>query len=72
MKAYEFLLNITKEGKPEIDPALLKILPKNQKIRGILLVEEAMDKKFRSNELNIQQQEFSYGFGPQEAVYDDF
>jgi bifunctional DNA-binding transcriptional regulator/antitoxin component of YhaV-PrlF toxin-antitoxin module len=72
MKAYEFPLSIDREGKITIPEELRKVLPKNEEIRCIALVQETEDKKFRSAMNDLSQQEFSYHFPPNEAVYDDF
>jgi bifunctional DNA-binding transcriptional regulator/antitoxin component of YhaV-PrlF toxin-antitoxin module len=72
MKAYEFPLSIDREGKVIIPEDLRKVLPKNEEIRCIALVQESADKKFRAELNDPNQQEFSYYMPPNEAVYDDF
>ena len=72
MKAYEFVMSVQKDGKITFPEELLKVLPRNEEIRGILLVQEVQDKKFKSSVNDIKGQEYSYYFPPNDAVYDDF
>lgn len=72
MKAYEFPLTVDRDGKVFIPEDLKKVLPRNEEIRCIALVPEAVDKKFRSATNDPNSQEFSYYLPPNEAVYDDF
>jgi hypothetical protein len=43
MKAYEFPVKIAPDGKIELPNKLSKLLPNNQTIRVIILVEEQTD-----------------------------
>ena len=45
MQAYEFKTKANNEGKIQIPPDILKKLKKNQKIKLIIMTEEANDKE---------------------------
>lgn len=72
MKAYEGNIHLTKAGKVIVPEELLKLLPKEENIRAIFLVDEPIDKKFKSAVTDIKTQEYYYGLPLDEAVYDDF
>ncbi|MCE1189631.1 MAG: hypothetical protein LWX56_10885 [Ignavibacteria bacterium] len=72
MKAYECLIRISKEGVITIPPKLMKILPKEQDLRSLVLVPEAEDQKYRTAVNDINQQEFSYYIPPSEGIYDEY
>lgn len=45
MKAYEFPIKVTPEGKLELPEALLKLLPSDQVVKVIFLISERGDTK---------------------------
>ncbi|HRI46210.1 MAG: hypothetical protein KF721_00735 [Ignavibacteriaceae bacterium] len=72
MKAFEFMLKTDSKGKVCIPDEVIKLLPKNQSIRMILLIEEEQDKKINSSVTEIRAQEYYYALKDNEPVYDDF
>jgi len=72
MKAYEGLLKIDKDGKIFIPEELLKLLPKNENIRAVFLIDEPIDKQYKSAVSDNKVQEYYYGLPVDQAVYDDF
>ncbi len=72
MKAYEGQIKINKDGKVFIPEELLKLLPKEDNIRAIFLVDEPIDKHYKSAVSDNKIQEYYYGLPVDEAVYDDF
>ena len=43
MRAYEYLVKVSSDGKLELSDALLKVLPPNQIVRVIILMQEQVD-----------------------------
>ena len=60
MKAYEFFTTITPDGKLEL-PKHLKNLPKQPKVRVIVLVEELLD-------INLEDQDEVFDPSPQQIA----
>lgn len=52
MQAYEFKTITNNEGKIQIPPDILKKLKKNQKIKLIILTEEANEKEAKINAID--------------------
>jgi len=73
MKAYEYYLQVDQHGKLVLPDQLKTILPKNEIVRALFLIEEAKDKKIKSITSDVSEQEYSYSLlQNDEAVYDDF
>lgn len=72
MKAYEITFRIDKKEHVHFPSSLIKVLPKEEDIRAIVLLEESGEKKIRTEMQNISGQEYGYSYISNDAVYDDF
>ena len=73
MKAYEYLVKVDQNGKLILPDQIKNVLPINETVRLLVLVDEAKDKKIKSMSSDPNSQEFSYSLlQNDEAVYDDF
>jgi len=73
MKAYEYQVQVDQNGRLLLPDQIKNILPKNETVRILFLVDEAKDKKLKSMTSDPNSQEFSYSLlQNDEAVYDDF
>ncbi|MDP2303099.1 MAG: hypothetical protein Q8N03_11830 [Ignavibacteria bacterium] len=72
MKAFEFRIKTDNKGKICIPDEIIKLLPKNQSIRLLFLIDEEHDKKINSSVTEIRAQEYYYALKDNEPVYDDF
>ncbi|MDP3682580.1 MAG: hypothetical protein Q8S01_01490 [Ignavibacteria bacterium] len=73
MKAYEYLVKVDQNGKLVLPDQIKHVLPKNEIIRVLFLIDEAKDKKLKAMTSDPNSQEFSYSLlQNDEAVYDDF
>lgn len=72
MKAYEITFRIDKRNKIIFPENLIKVLPKDEDIRAIVLLNEPSEKTFRTEMQTIQGQEYGYSYISTDAVYDDF
>lgn len=72
MKAYEITFRIDKRNKILFPENLIKVLPKEEDIRAIVLLSEPSEKEFRTEMQTIQGQEYGYSYINTDAVYDDF
>lgn len=72
MKAYEITFRIDKRNKILFPENLIKVLPKEEDIRAIVLLSEPSEKEFRAEMQTIQGQEYGYSYINTDAVYDDF
>jgi len=73
MKAFEYLARVDQNGKLILPDQIKNVLPKNETVRVLFLVDEAKDKKIKSISSDPNSQEFSYSLlQNDEAVYDDF
>jgi len=70
MKAYEFAMRTTPDGKLELPEALLKLLPGNQVIRTIFLINEPMDEQDQADWSRLAAEQFLAGYSEADAVYD--
>ena len=69
MKAYEFAIKTTPEGRLELPEALLRVLPANQVIRTIILIEEKAEADDLAwSRLTVEQ--FLAGYSEADAIYD--
>jgi hypothetical protein len=69
MKAYEFPVKVTDEKKLELPEALLKVLPSNQIVRVIVLVNESTDEE-QAVWSRLTAEQFFSGYTDADAVYD--
>ncbi len=73
MKAYEYQVQVDQNGRLILPDQLKHVLPKNETVRVLFLVDEAKDKKIKAISSDPNSQEFSYSLlQNDEAVYDDF
>lgn len=72
MKAYEITFRIDKRNKIQFPENLVKVLPKEEDIRAIVLLNEPSEKEFRTEMQTLQGQEYGYSYINMDAVYDDF
>jgi hypothetical protein len=70
MKAYEFAIRTTPDGKLELPEALLKLLPGNQVIRTIFLITEPTDAQDQAAWSRLAAEQFLAGYSEADAVYD--
>jgi uncharacterized protein (DUF433 family) len=70
MKAYEFPIKVTPEGKLELPDTLLKLLPANQMVRVIILVSEPTDKEEQSAWSRLTTEQFFARDTGADADYD--
>lgn len=72
MKAFECTFKVSEEGKVVFPDSLTKLLPKNEELRCIILVDEGNEKEIRTSITEMKTQEFFYGLPVQTGIYDDF
>jgi len=73
MKAYEYHVKVDQNGKLILPDQIKNVLPKNETVRILFLIEEAKDKKIKAITSDVAEQEYSYSLmQDDEAVYDDF
>lgn len=70
MRAYEFPIKVTPDGKLELPGALLKLLPDNQVVRVIILISESTDKEEQAAWSRLTVEQFFAGYSEADAVYD--
>lgn len=70
MRAYEFPIKVTPDGKLELPGALLKLLPDNQVVRVIILISEPTDKEEQAAWSRLTVEQFFAGYSEADAVYD--
>jgi len=70
MRAYEFPVRVTPEGKLELPDALLKLLPSNQIVRVIILINEPVDMKAQAAWSRLTAEQFFAGHTEADAIYD--
>jgi len=70
MKAYEFPIKVTSDGKIELPEALLKLLPSNQVVRVIILVRESADVEEQTAWSCSTTEQFLAGYSEADAIYD--
>lgn len=71
MKAYEFPVRITLDGRLELPNALSKLLPGNEVVRIIVLVREPTDSEEGSAWARLTTEQFSSGYSEADAIYDN-
>lgn len=70
MKAYEFPVKVTSEGRLELPDALSKLLPSNQIVRVIILVNEPTEGGEQMAWSRLTAEQFLAGYSEADAVYD--
>ncbi len=70
MKAYEFPTKVTPEGKLELPDALIDLLPDNQVVRVIILVNEPADVDEDAAWSRLAAEQFLNGYAEVDAIYD--
>ncbi|OGO40394.1 MAG: hypothetical protein A2Z04_02590 [Chloroflexi bacterium RBG_16_57_9] len=70
MKAYEFPVKVTSDGRLAIPDALLSLLPTNQIVRIILLVNEPTDMEEQAVWSHLTAEQFFAGYREADAIYD--
>jgi len=70
MKAYEFPVKVTADGRLVMPDALLKLLPTNQIVRIILLVSEPTDIEEQAVWSRLTAEQFFAGYSEADAIYD--
>jgi len=68
MKAYEFPVKITPDGKIELPDKLSKLLPSNQTV--IILINEQTDIDEQINWSRMTAEQFLAGYSEADAIYD--
>jgi hypothetical protein len=70
MKAYEFPCKVTSEGRLELPEALTKLLPANQVVRVIVLLNEPTEREDEEAWARLTAEQFLTGYSAADAVYD--
>ena len=70
MKAYEFPTTVAPDGRLELPETLLRLLPGNQEIRVIILVNESTDLEEHAAWARLTAEQFWAGYSEVDTVYD--
>ena len=70
MRAYEYPVKVSSEGKLELPDALLKVLPPNQVVRVIILMNETTDTEGEMAWSRMTAEQFLAGYNESDAAYD--
>ena len=70
MKAYEFSVRVTPDGRLVLPDTLSAILPVDQVVRVILLVSEPTDAEERAAWSRLTAEQFFAGYSEADAIYD--
>lgn len=70
MKAYELPVKVTPDGNLDLPDALMKMLPRSQIVRVIILVNEPRDINEQSAWSRLTAEQFLAGYCEGDAVYD--
>jgi hypothetical protein len=71
MRAYEYPVKVSSEGKLELPDALLKVLPPNQIVRVIILMNEQADESANAEWSQLSARQFLAGYAEADAAYDN-
>lgn len=71
MKAYEFPCKVTSEGRLELPDTLMKLLPANQVVRVIILLNEPTERADEEGWARLTAEQFLTGYSEADAVYDE-
>ncbi len=70
MRAYEFPIKVTPEGRLQLPDALLKLLPSSQVVRVIILINEPTDMEEQAAWSRLTAEQFFSGYSEADTVYD--
>ena len=70
MRAYEYSVGVSSEGKLELPDALLKVLLPNQIVRVIILMNEQVDGSADAEWSEVSAKQFLAGYVDTDAAYD--
>jgi bifunctional DNA-binding transcriptional regulator/antitoxin component of YhaV-PrlF toxin-antitoxin module len=70
MKAYEFPAEVTADGTVVLPHEILTHFPISQKVRVIVLVDEAAEVQEQSEWSKLAAEKFATGYSASDAVYD--
>ena len=70
MKAYEFPAKVTRDGRLLLPGALSDLLPDNQVVRVILLVNESTDMEEQAVWSHLTAEQFLSGYSVADSAYD--
>jgi hypothetical protein len=70
VRAYEFISKLTPEGKLELPREVLAILPVNQMIKVILLVDELANNVDKDAWATLAAEQFVSGYSEPDSIYD--
>jgi hypothetical protein len=70
MIAYEFAAQVTHQGQIELPPPLLKALSGDQRVRVIVLVDEATNAQEEAVWSRFTAEQFLAGYSEADAIYD--
>jgi hypothetical protein len=70
MRAYEFPLKMTPEGKLEVPESLIRQLPQSRAGRVIVLVEDPSETGEDMSWRQVSQEQFLAGYDEKDAIYD--
>ena len=71
MKAYEFPVKISAEGKFDIPAAVTEMLPGGQVVRMIILIREPTDADEQAAWSDLAAEQFLAGYSEADAIYDN-
>jgi len=71
MRAYEYPVKVSSEGKLELPEALLKVLPPNQVVRVIILMNEDADGSADADWSELSAKQFLAGYADSDSAYDN-
>jgi hypothetical protein len=71
VKAYECPCKVTSEGRLELPEALTKLLPVNQVVRVIILLNELTEREDEEAWARLTAEQFFAGYSAADAVYDE-
>lgn len=70
MKAYEFPVKVTSQGKIDIPSALTEMLPHGEVVRVIILISEPTDADEQAAWSHLTAEQFLAGYSETDAIYD--
>jgi mRNA interferase MazF len=70
MKAYEFPVKVTTEGKLELPEDFLTLLPREQVVRAIILIPEPTDSEEQDMWSRLTAEQFLAGYSEADSIYD--
>ena len=70
MKAYEFPVKVTSDGRLTLPDTLSEFLPRNQVVRVIVLVSEPSDKEESEAWSHLTAEQFFAGYTEDDPIYD--